>query len=630
MFVAIGVLSAQQPGKEEAKPAAAEIKPAAGSAVGPVIGGVPVTEQIMVDQFGFRPQGEKIVIFASPQEGQNADVHYTPPAKAIVRREKEGTEVLTVPLQPWGGGKTDKTSGDKVWYADISALQTPGAYYVYDPENRLRSYGFRVDDAVYMPVLKAAVRAFFYQRCGGDIPEANAGTWHHPACHLAPGQDEAAQLYIDGQVKGQPRDVHGGWHDAGDYNKYVPFTADSVPELLMAYELNPSIFGNDWNIPESGNGIPDILNEVRWECDWLLRMQMPDGSVCNRVTERTSRTGVTPDQDNAHERYYTQPTSWATATCAANLACFSRVISRFPGQAEVVGTYRAAAEKAWAWLEAHPNMTPADGKDHGRPSEAADASCDGKDDDLRYRVMAAVQLWMLDAQPKYEAFFKKWHKDMLMPCFFEYAALPKADPAVAAEVRAALKKFLDDEVLGPVKSQTDAYRSYLPGYWWGCNQTKAQYGYRALFAVKLGVSPADDKILRIAAEDYLHYLHGRNPLCQVYLTNMGPKGANCGAGKSIMRPFHTWFSQGSRWSGPDSLGPAPGLLAGGPNTYDAPPWLIPPAGQPPSKSFRDWAGVWNEAHQQTENSWAFTEPDCGYQARYVLLLSQFVVADENH
>jgi hypothetical protein len=614
MFVAIGVLRAQQPGKEE---------------VGPVIGGVRVTEQIMVDQFGFRPQSEKIVIFASPQEGQNADVKYTPPAKATVRREKDGSEVLTVALQPWGGGKTDKTSGDKVWYADISALQAPGAYYVYDAENRLRSYSFRVADDVYLPVLKAAVRAFFYQRCGGDIPEANGGTWHHPACHVAAGQDLAAQLYVDGKVKGQPRDVHGGWHDAGDYNKYVPFTSASVITLLMAYESNPSVFGDDWNIPESGNGVPDILDEVRWECDWLVRMQMPDGSVCNRVTERSSKTGVTPDLDTGHERYYTQPTSWATATCAADLACFARVTAPFPSLAAVGRTYRAAAEKAWAWLEAHPEMTPADGRDHGRPSEADDASTD-RVGDLDSRVMAAVELWLLDPQPKYEAFIKKWHKDTLSPWFFEYAASPKADPAVAADVRAALKKFLDDQVIGVVKSQADAYRSYLPGYWWGCNQTKAEYGYRALCAIKLGIVPADKQVCRTAAEDYLHFLHGRNPLCQVYLTNMGPKGANLGAGKSIMRPFHTWFSQGSRWSGPDSLGPAPGLLAGGPNTSDAPPWLVPPAGQPPSKSFRDWAGVWNEAHQATENSWAFTEPDIGYQGKYVLLLTQFAVADENH
>ncbi len=588
-----------------------------------------VTEQIMVDQFGFRPQSEKIIIFASPQQGQNAGTKYTPPAQATVRREQGGATVLTVELKPWGGGQTDRTSGDKVWYADISHLQAPGTYYVYDAKNRVRSYSFRIADDVYVPVLKAAVRAYFYQRCGGDVPAANGGAWHHPACHLAAGQDTAAELYIDGRTKGQPRDVHGGWHDAGDYNKYVPFTIDVVQALLMAYEFNPSAFGDDWNIPESGNGIPDILDEVRWECDWLLRMQMPDGSVCNRVTERTSKSGITPDKDSQHPRYYTQPTSWATATCAANLAYFSRVIGKFPGQTAYARKCRAAAEKAWVWLEQHPDMTPADGRDNGRPSEAADGACDnGREGDTDRRVSAAVQLWLLDPKPKYEAFFKKSRNDMLSLSFVQYALSPKADPALRSEVRTALKKFLNDLVAGPYKSHADAYLAYLPGYWWGCNQSKSEYGYRAMFAVRLGANPAEDGICRAAAEDYLHFLHGRNPLCQVYLTNMGPKGANAGAGKSIMRPFHTWFAEKSPWSGPDSLGPAPGLLVGGPNSAigdaGAPAWLSPPANQPPSKAFKDRATAWNPAHQANENSWAFTEPAIYYQARYVLLLSQFV------
>ena len=357
--------AAGQPAAGQAAEPAAQVAEPVQVAAGPgrpgVAGSENISEQIMVDQFGFRPQSEKIIIFASPQQGQNAGTKYTPPAKASVRREKGGATVLTVDLKPWGGGKTDRTSGDKVWYADISPLQAAGTYYIYDATNRVRSYSFRIADDVYLPVLKAAVRAYFYQRCGGDVPEANGGTWHHPACHTAAGQDMAAQLYIDGRTRGQPRDVHGGWHDAGDYNKYVPFTMDVVQALLMAYEFNPSAFGDDWNIPESGNGIPDILDEVRWECDWLLRMQMPDGSVCNRVTERTSKGGVTPDKDSQHERYYTQPTSWATATCAANLAYFSRVIGKFPGQAAYARKCRAAAEKAWAWLEQHPDMMPADG-----------------------------------------------------------------------------------------------------------------------------------------------------------------------------------------------------------------------------------------------------------------------------
>ncbi len=107
-----------------------------------------ISEQIMVDQFGFRPQSQKIIIFASPQQGQNAGTKYAPPAKAGVRRDpgvpgaRGGATVLTVELRPWGGGRIDKASGDKVWYADISALQAPGSYYIYLCPGQVAGGGF--------------------------------------------------------------------------------------------------------------------------------------------------------------------------------------------------------------------------------------------------------------------------------------------------------------------------------------------------------------------------------------------------------------------------------------------------------------------------------------------------------
>ena len=167
---------------------------------------LPVSEQIMVDQFGFRPHSTKLVLFASPQVGQNAGTTYTPPATATVRNLDNGQVGLSVALVPWGAGKVSPSAGDKVWYADISALQAPGTYAIEDGENHVRSYPFRIAADVYAPVLKAAVRMYFYQRCGGEVPAANGGAaWHHAACHLSEGQDRAAQLYIDGQAKGMPR-----------------------------------------------------------------------------------------------------------------------------------------------------------------------------------------------------------------------------------------------------------------------------------------------------------------------------------------------------------------------------------------------------------------------------------------
>ena len=590
-----------------------------------------VTEQIMVDQFGFRPQSEKIIIFASPQQGQNAGTKYTPPAQATVRREQGGATVLTVDLKPWGGGKTDKTSGDKVWYADISALQTPGTYYVYDAEEprpllRLPHRRRRLPAGVEggrAGLLLPALR----RRCSRSQRRHLASS---AACHLAAGQDTAAELYIDGRTKGQPRDVHGGWHDAGDYNKYVPFTIDVVHALLMAYEFNPSAFGDDWNIPESGNGIPDILDEVPLG----VRLAAADANARrvglqprHRAHEQVGRHAR---QGRQHPRYYTQPTSWATATCAANLAYFSRVIGKFPGQAAYARKCRAAAEKAWAWLEQHPDMTPADGT---RPRAAQRgrrrvlATTAGKATPIAAcRPRCNCGSWTRSRSTRHSS--RSRARTCSRPVSCSTPSRPRPIPPWRGEVRTALKKFLNDLVTGPYKSHADAYLSYLPGYWWGCNQSKSEYGYRAMFAVRLGVNPAEDGICRAAAEDYLHFLHGRNPLCQVYLTNMGPKGANAGAGKSIMRPFHTWFAEKSPWSGPDSLGPAPGLLVGGPNSAigDAgrPHGSLRPLTNRPRRHSRTGPRRGTQAHQANENSWAFTEPAIYYQARYVLLLSQFV------
>jgi hypothetical protein len=151
--------------------------------------------------------------------------------------------------------------------------------------------------------------------------------------------------------------------------------------------------------------------------------------------------------------------------------------------------------------------------------------------------------------------------------------------------------------------------------------------------VKYGVTGAPDDEVLAAAEGFVHYLHGVNPLGLVYLTNMGELGAE----RSASQIFHTWFADGSAaWDsvGESTYGPAPGFLAGGPNpSYDwdgccpndcgsgndcgsAAP--APPKGQPPQKSYLDFNDSW------PLNSWSVSENSNGYQAGYIRLLSKFV------
>ena len=125
-----------------------------------------------------------------------------------------------------------------------------------------------------------------------------------------------------------------------------PYLEATLFDLLWAYELNPRAFGDDTNIPESGNGVPDLLDEVKWELDWLLKMQDADGGFFNRVAGRSYDNGSGPPSGDTQPRFYTAKTTWATADAAASLAHAARVYARFekafPGYSERLARRRAA------------------------------------------------------------------------------------------------------------------------------------------------------------------------------------------------------------------------------------------------------------------------------------------------
>lgn len=146
-----------------------------------------------------------------------------------------------------------------------------------------------------------------------------------------------------------------------------------------------------------------------------------------------------------------------------------------------------------------------------------------------------------------------------------------------------------------------------------------------LSAITLQVDPAQTAFYREVAEEYLHYIHGRNPLSWVYLSNMGDKGASLGGDKSPLEIYHSWFQDGSLLydGAATTFGPGAAFLVGGPNQYFTRDWIAPPYGEPAMKAFKDWNTSWNEAHQDTENSWEITEPAIYYQAAYTCLLAAF-------
>ncbi len=371
-----------------------------------------VTPQITIDQFGWLPHARKVAILADPVKGQNAGQSYRPGKSFEIRREANRGVAYRGTTKAWNSGAISELAGDRVWHADFSGLLTPGEYHLFDPSNRVRSYSFRISEDVYKPVLRDAVRVFYYQRSGTPITEKHGGAWHHPGAHLGTNQDRAAQFSQGGNTLGRPRDLLGGWFDAGDLNKYVPYLETTLFDLLWAYELNPGVFGDDTNIPESGNGVPDLLDEVKWELDWLLKMQDTDGGFFNRVAGRSFDNGSGPPSGDTQARFYTAKTTWATADAAAGLAHAARVYSRFdatfPGY---TGRLREAARRAWEYLEAHGQMDPSDGTD-GDSKLAATPAGSNASGDRRARVFAAAELFKTFAAPEFKAYVDRWAPDI--------------------------------------------------------------------------------------------------------------------------------------------------------------------------------------------------------------------------
>lgn len=548
------------------------------------------------------------------------------------------------PVQ-WNGGAEDASSGDKAWHFDFSSVTADGTYFIRDAQKGVTSAQFKIGSAVYVPVLKAAVRMFYYQRSGQDKTAANAGAgWADGAAFVGPGQDRNARLYSAKGDTSTERDVSGGWYDAGDCNKYTSWAAGYVVALLQAYAQRPAIWTDDFNIPELGNGVPDIVDEAKWGLDWLRRMQLADGSVLSIVGE----TGASPPSSATQPSYYGPANTTATLASATAFAFGAKILAGFAPLASYAADLRTRAELAWSWADANPRVLFSN-NDASNGSDGLGAGQQETDDFGRsmLKLQAAVYLYDLTGTAAYRAFvdanygqahliawgsYVSLYEADTQLALLHYASLPGATAGAAAAIKSAFAAGVDSaSYRGKVTSEADPYLAYIPDYIWGSNSVKSVAGNLFLDLNQYGLGSHTPQENVAAAAGYLHYLHGVNPLGKVYLTNMYGLGAT----NSVNQIFHTWFADGSvKWDDAkaSTYGPPPGFLAGGPtNTqwdWDSRcPGISPlcgtarpqpPFGQPQQKAYKDFNDGW------PLNSWSISEPDNGYQANYIRLLSRLV------
>src|SRR6185312_14996901 len=218
---------------------------------------------LLVDQFGYRPADPKVAVIRNPRAGYDSADHFEPGTAYEVRSVADGAVVYSGHPEAWRHGELQASSGDSGWWFDFGTVRKPGSYFVFDVQRGVRSATFAVGEDVYKPILRAAVRMYFYQRSGfpKHLPHAQA-CWVDEPAYVGRGQDTEAHDITDRDNKAKVRNLAGGWFDAGDTNKYVTFAATAVHQLLTAYQNSPAAFGDDTNIPESGNGIPREIDEV--------------------------------------------------------------------------------------------------------------------------------------------------------------------------------------------------------------------------------------------------------------------------------------------------------------------------------------------------------------------------------
>ena len=594
----------------------------------------PFDPHILVDQFGYRPADPKVAVIRTPHRGFDAADRFVPGGAGYeVRSASDHRVVLAGTLRPWRDGAVQSSSGDSGWWFDFSTVREPGRYYVLDRERRLRSAVFRIDRAVYVPLLRTALRVFFYQRsgCAKSRPFADA-CWTDPPAYVGKLQDREARDIRRPKDRASARDLSGGWFDAGDTNKYVTFSSGAVHSLLEAYRRAPGAFTDDIGIPESGNGIPDLLDEVLWQLNWLKKMQNRDGSSLLKVGV-TRHVPASPPSSDREPRYYVGPCTSATIASAAMFAHAAYVLDQVSGlKGHVRDLRRRAARGFDAFTESPLRETDCD----ERKVLSGDADLDAPSQDA-LAVVAAIYLFATTDEPRFDVHVKANYRRMrpfhdfgwsrydahLGDALLFYTTLPKADPEVR---RAILDAKLADAAAGEHHvyglDDEDLYRNHLHDdqYHWGSNVIRLNYANSNLDMPATGLMPERAPAFRARALESLHYLHGVNPLGMVYMTNMYPLGAT----RSANEAFSQWFAPGSRWSNAltSACGPVPGYVTGGPNASAAqdgvPPHLEPPVGQPPQKSYRDW-----NAHG-LEASYAITEPSITIQATYVKALSAFV------
>ena len=515
------------------------------------------TSPIVFNQLGYLPNAAKFATLRSPS------------AAFTVRAGRDGAVVLQG--KP-GAARDDAASGDRVQILDFSAVRQPGTYVIETDAGK--SVPFEIGDDVYRHALWLTVRGYYGQRCGCNVDSGNG--YSHPACHLA------AEFHSTSGKSG-PYKNHGGWHDAGDYGRYIVNSGISTGTLLWAWEMfNGAVRNLDLKIPESGGKLPDFLAEIRWNLDWMLSLQDADGAVWHKQTSENFCGFILPQDDHLTSFVIGTGSAPYKSTCAtADLAAVAAIAARCYGPFDdaYAKSCADAAKRAYAWAIKHPDVSFRN-PDGIRTGEYGDGDCR---DEL---LWAAAELWRTTGDEHYRQAFESgvgylrsdnvlhvktpaWN-DLSAFALWTYAMTDRkgGSSELLAQIRESSVREAERLVQN---SRQNGYGNTLSlsDYIWGSNGVA---GNQSLQLIVTDCLQKSDEFQQTAAEN-LHYLVGRNCWDLSWVTQLGTK--------AFQHPHH-------RPSAADNIdAPWPGLLSGGPNAHpaDRVGWTLPK--RPPMQMYKD-------------------------------------------
>ena len=466
---------------------------------------------------------------------------------------KQTSDNITVYQGNTVGPNYQEDVDQDLWIAEFSDFSEIGEYYI-QLDNGESSKSFLINNNIYDVPFSTVMNSFYLLRCGTAVnTEHNGDIFHHEACHHDDGYGDyigSPGVIIDGT---------GGWHDAGDYGKYVVNAGITMGALLFTWEhLQENIIESSYTIPEEedevdevdevDNLLPHYLKELKWEMDWLLKMPYPDGS--GRVSHKLTRTNfsafIMPEEDN-EKRFFTEWSSAATASFAAVAAKASRIFA--PYDSEYATKCLSAAKLSFNFLIENPDE---------KPFIQGDFNTGGyQTRDYDDKLWAAAELWETTGEEQYLRYFEKavsetdfqsdenWDwGNVTNLALFTYALSNREGKAsdVILSIRENIIVTADNI---SKKSQSDMYGRPLDLYYWGCNGTVARQTLNLFVADKL----QHNTIYKEVAQNAVGHLFGRNFYNRSFVTGLGHNPP--------MNPH-------DRRSGADNVvAPWPGYLVGG-------------------------------------------------------------------